>query len=75
METPMPARTPRTVQLRYHRPDTRLPRRAQRPIRVETVDARTGAKVTEGDLRTTAAWLADQGYRYLPGTQAVWSRA
>lgn len=46
-----------------------------RPLMVEAVNADTGDTVNLAPLRDTAAWLDANGYRWMPGTKAVWGRA
>lgn len=46
-----------------------------RALCVEARDARTGDMLTCRSIKGMGAWLGDHGFRYITGTQALWSRA
>lgn len=46
-----------------------------RGLFVEARDTRTGTLAMCLGVREMAAWLSARGFRYVTGTQALWSRA
>lgn len=63
---------PAAVQLHFRREPEPDPRHAR--LTVEVCDPENGEPLVWSALDVIARWLRLHGYRYLPGTNAVWVR-